>query len=83
MPRVNPYRPHEFEQYQGEASTSGAILFVAILAAVILAAIVWASYTSDNPGDTGQMSAPQQTQTAPALPRTPAPATPSTAPSGQ
>ena len=71
MPRVNPYRPHNFE-YDTEASTSGAILFVSLLAAIILAAIVWASY-SPSPQTTEGMTPPAQSQTVPAQPRTPMP----------
>ncbi len=72
MRRVNPYRPQY--DFNDEPTASGALLFVGIVAAVILGAIVWASYAPQPNVQSGAMNAPSTTQSAPAQPRTPAPA---------
>ena len=75
MPRVNPYRPQEYDFNSDVPSASGALLFVGIVAAVILAAIVWAAYVPEPSVQPGAMNGPATTQSAPApaQPRTPSP----------
>jgi hypothetical protein len=74
MPRVNPYRPEQYD-FDATPSAGGALLFVGIVAAVILAAIVWAAYVPEADVQPGAMNAPTtQSTPAPTQPRTPSPA---------
>jgi len=74
MPRVNPYRPEQYDYNSDVPSASGALLFVGIVAAVILAAIVWAAYVPEPNVQPGAMNAPTtQSTPAPIQPRTPSP----------
>lgn len=74
MPRVNPYRPEQYD-LNDAPSAGGALLFVGIVAAVILAAIVWAAYVPESNVEPSAMNAPTtQSTPAPAQPRTPSPA---------